>query len=192
MLSRRFRTITLAILAALALAVTLWLLLSRRPAEAPTPAPQPQPTTTGSTLPTGGETPEPPTPQPTQTEVIVVARSFAERFSSWSNDDGFASFELLEGEAAEPVRAFLRSYRADLEARYPVSGGYHGVTGRALSPRLDALDEEAGVAEATIGLQLAESSGAAVTPAITNRQLSLRLVRRDGQWLVDFLKWVSP
>ena len=90
------------------------------------------------------------------------------------------------------MRDFLRDYRADLTAQYPASSGYHGVTGRALSPRVDELDEEAGLAQVTVGLQLVESSDASITPSISNRELMLRLVRRDGQWLVDFLKWVSP
>lgn len=192
-MSRKVRSALLAVLAALVLAVILWLLFGRQPAVPPEPSPQAPATSTGATLPPAGEAPEvPPTPQPTQAAVLVVARSFAERFASWSTDDGFASFELLEGEATSQVREFLRTYRADLAARYPASGGYHGVTGRALSPRVDQLDDEAGLAEVTVGLQLAESSGGNVTPSISNRELMLRLVRRDGQWLVDFLKWVSP
>lgn len=132
---------------------------------------------------------EPGVPQPGQTGATVAARVWAERFASWSNEEGFTNLQQLDGQSTEQVRAFLLTYRQQMVQRYPVAEGYRGVTGRALSPQLGSYDEAAGTAEVSVAMQLAESTSTA--PTVYNRTLDLRLVRSGAGWLVDFVKWAE-
>ena len=125
---------------------------------------------------------------PAQTGALVAARVWAERFASWSNEDGFSNFEPLANFATAQVRTFLVTYQADLTNRYPLAQGYHGQTGRALGPRMVEYDEAAGTADVQVAMQLAEATSSA--PIISNRTLDLKL-KKDGEtWLVDFVKWL--
>lgn len=169
-----------------AVAFILWLFL-RQPA-APLPEPQPTPTSTaGSEAALPPQPTAPVAPQPGQTGAVVAARVWAERFASWSNDDGFTNLQQLHGQSTEQVRSFLATYRQQLQQRYPLEQGYRGVTGRALSPVLGSYSPDA--AEVSVAMQLAESTS--TVPTVYNRTLDLRLVRGDGAWLVDFVKWAD-
>jgi hypothetical protein len=169
-------------------ALLLWWFLIR-PGEGPA---QPGGTTPTTTTP-GGELPQltpiaPSTPQPAQTGAMVAARVWAERFASWSNEDGFTNFDPLADLSTLPVQTFLVSYRADLARRYPLAGGYHGQTARALGPKLVDFSEAAGTAHVQVAMQLAESTSSA--PMISNRTIDLKLTQSAGAWLVDFVKWL--
>lgn len=175
----------LVLLAAVVL-LALWALLGRR--QPATPPPAGSPTTTEPDL--TGVLPQPSgpvEPQPERTGALVAARVWAERFASWSNEDGFTNLEQLADQSTPAVQSFLLSYRAQLEQRYPLASGYYGVTGRALSPVVDSLEGD--TAQVTVALQLEQ--GTSTTPTVSNRTLSLRLVNGGSGWLVDFVKWVE-
>lgn len=129
------------------------------------------------------------TPLPAaQLGVTVMARVWAERFASWSNEDNFSNLDLVSRQATPQVKNFLKNQQQTLIAQYPLSGGYHGVTGRALSPQLIEFNEAAGTALVKVNLQLEEYS-TSTQPVISTRVLSLQLIKQGDQWLVDFLKW---
>ncbi len=174
--------------ALLLIAVILWLVLRGGPATPPpagvTPTSTPDDT---SNLPPPVSTP--PTPEPDRTGAVVAARVWAERFASWSNEDGFTNLQQLSGQSTTQVQSFLVTYRQQLQQRYPLADGYRGITGRALSPKLEGFDDAAGTAEVSVAMQLAESTS--TVPTVYNRTLDLRLVRGDGAWLVDYVKWAE-
>lgn len=167
-------------------AVVLWLVLRGSPTTPPpagvTPTTTPEDT---SNLPPPVSTPT--TPEPDRTGAVVAARVWAERFASWSNEDGFTNLQQLGSQSTAQVQSFLATYRQQLQQRYPVADGYRGVTGRALSPKLDAFDAGAGTAQVSVAMQLAESTS--TSPTVYNRTLDLRLLRSGEAWLVDYVKW---
>lgn len=126
-------------------------------------------------------------PQPERTGAAVAARVWAERFASWSNEDGFSNLRLLASQSTPTVQDFLVTYRQQMQQRYPLEQGYHGVTGRALSPVVDSLAGDS--AQVSVAMQLAESTS--TVPTVYNRTLELRLVRSGEGWLVDFVKWTE-
>jgi hypothetical protein len=172
----------------LLVAVILWLVL-RGGSSTPPPVGVTPTSTSEDNLSLPPQPTEPTTPQPDQTGAVVAARVWAERFASWSNEDDFTNLQQLDGQSTNQVKAFLITYRQQLQQRYPLADGYRGVTGRALSPRLDSYDAGAGTAQVSIAMQLAESTS--TVPTITNRVLDLRLLRNGEAWLVDFVKWAD-
>lgn len=125
---------------------------------------------------------------PVQLGVVVMARVWAERFASWSNEDNFSNLEVVSRQATAQVKNFLKTYQQTLMTQYPVGNGYHGVTGRALSPQLVEFNDSAGTALVNVNLQLEEYSAVA-QPVISTKVLELKLVKQGEQWLVNFLKW---
>ena len=187
-MSRRNK-ILLVIVIILILAVLLLLLflsLRKKPgAEAPAAEP---------TLPkVQNLTPRTPAPQPKVTAEVSVrqtlealARTFTERFGSFSNQNNYQNLSDIYVLETPDVQKWSATYLGKLRSENPPSGPYYGITTRVLNPEVKILDADN--AEAVVSTQR-EETGADGTSKIYYQNLELKFKRLNQQWLVDWVKW---
>lgn len=122
-------------------------------------------------------------PTPTQASAEAVARTFAERFASFSAQSRFANIRDLY-----PV--MTNQFAAEQEALIasaPALGEYYGVTSKIVSLTTVSLENGSAVIEAS--LQRIEARGSAQNAETKYETLRLDLVFENGTWLVDGAAW---
>ncbi|KKW36862.1 MAG: hypothetical protein UY81_C0011G0017 [Candidatus Giovannonibacteria bacterium GW2011_GWA2_53_7] len=150
--------------------------LEERPASAPAPTPEPS---LVAPLLIREE------PTPTQASAEAVARTFAERFSSFSAESRFANIRDL-------YPLMTSSFRAQQEAviaSSTLSETYYGVTSKLVSLTSFSFSESATTMEAV--LQRTESRESAINTATKYETLRMDLVFQNGTWLVRGAEWAK-
>lgn len=190
------RRTKLIILVVIAVAVILGLILL---ALAPRPAPRPQPTPTpaGDTIPVVGGSPLPdfsPGPAPggspvtrepaTQATLQALAVTFAERYGSYSSDSRLENLRQLKPLA---TAEWYAQAEAKLRATLPTSG-FYGVTTRALSAQIIALDEQETEAQVVVQTQRSETRGGVAAQQFY-QPLAMTLVKHGQGWRVRQADW---
>lgn len=122
-------------------------------------------------------------PSPTQASAEAVARTFAERFASFSAESRFANIRDLY-----PVMTdrFVVEQEGAI-AIAPTSNEYYGVTSKIVSLTTVSLENGSAVIEAS--LQRIEARGSAQNAETKYETLRLDLVFENGTWLVDGVAW---
>jgi len=187
-MSRRNK-ILLVIVIILILAVLLLLLflsLRKKPA-AETPAAEP------ALPPVQNLTPRTPAPAPKVSPEVSVretlaalARTFAERFGSFSNQNNYLNLSDINPLETPDVQKWSATYLNKLRAENPPSGPYYGITTRVINPAVKILDADN--AEAVVSTQR-EETGADGAAKIYYQNLELKFKRLNQRWLVDWVKW---
>lgn len=184
--------VAIGILVLIIIAVLVWLFMRNNE-----PAPQIVPPTNESNvippvLPTSsaGEPDEimPIEEQNLRSELTAIARTFAERFGSYSSEGNFSNLIALQDIMTVKMKAFSQSYIADAQGS-SASDVFYGVTTRAISAAVDEVDEAAGLAAVTVSTQRIESRGTTENPRVYYQSLVLGLALVDGQWKVDTATW---
>jgi len=132
------------------------------------------------------ETPKTSPADTTRQTLEALARTFAERFGSFSNQINYQNLADLNPLMTPAVKAWVGTYINKLKAVNPPSGPFYGITTRALNVVVKILDADN--ADAVVGTQREETKGAA-SPVILYQDLKLTFKRVNQQWLVDFVKW---
>lgn len=117
-------------------------------------------------------------------EVKVLARSFAERYGSYSSKNAYQNLRDLKSFMTD--RLWRASEQTMLSAS--ASDEYFGVTSRALQVELQAMESDQ--AKVQVTLQRRESKGQS-DPRVFYQTLTLELNVGGGAWLVDELAWGS-
>jgi hypothetical protein len=174
--------LSLALLALLL--VLLWLLMQRRPAATP----QPQ---ESAILQNGSQPAVPgPTPEETQqerietTSVQSLAKTFTERFGSYSTE---ASFQNIVDLYPLMTAGFEAQMQAMIDAQAPATE-FYGVTTRIVSVTVERMDGN--TASVLVATQREEERGTARTSSITYQDLRLGMVFDSGTWKVDSATWL--
>ena len=122
----------------------------------------------------------------TRQTLEALARTFAERFGSFSNQSNYVNLSDLNSMETASVQKWTATYVNKLRTDNPPSGPYYGMTTRAINVTVKILDADN--AEATVGTQREEIKQAAL-PVITYQDLRLIFKKVNQRWLVDFVKW---
>lgn len=122
----------------------------------------------------------------TRQTLEALARTFTERFGSFSNQSNYVNLSDLNPMETVSVQKWTETYVSKLRADNPPSGPYYGMTTRAINITVKILDADN--AEATVGTQREETKQAAA-PVITYQNLQLTFKKVNQKWLVDFVKW---
>ena len=118
----------------------------------------------------------------------TVARTFAERFGSFSSETNFSSLEDARSLMTQKMYTSAKSYIASQLAKYQ-AGSYYGITTVALSAKITAYDAGAGQATAVVSTQRREAKISTANPRIFYQTLHLTLVSNQGGWQVDQASW---
>ncbi len=180
--SRHKKEMLIAIAILIALVIIIWLLLRPEPQIIEEPVPS-QPVETEIT----GEPAEIPeiTKEPVDIAAQTIARTFAERFGSYSSQGDFANVTDVMSIATEALKDRLESIAASAQAS--ASDEYQGMSTRVLSMETTSETEEVSVVE--IQTQRTESIGSPANSTTTTQKLTLSLIKSGNSWLVDDFTW---
>ena len=193
-MSRRTKIIIMgAVTLAILVLLILWLML-RSKAGAPAPsaaeistleqAAAPQ----APTVPLSRATTEVSTSAPTAQAVVeAVARSFAERYGSYSNQSNFENIENLFPFMTDAMRVKEEANLARLRGLQDSSASYSGVTTQVLNVK--TLSRSNSGAMLRLTTQRTESGTSLAQPRIYYQDIELALQAIDDQWKVDEALW---
>jgi hypothetical protein len=115
-----------------------------------------------------------------------ASKTFAERYGSYSAEAEFANLRdvlpLMSASLAAQTEAFV--------GRAVVSDEYYAVTTRVVSVSVNAVDEAAGTAEATVTTQREEARGSQQNVSVRYQDLRLTFVREGDEWKVSSAAWL--
>lgn len=190
--------IALAVLAVVLAALALLFLRTKPQAPAPvaqtntTPTPTPSlptstTTTTTTTTTTQQQQTAPPAPPDAKIAPRRLATDFSERFGSFSSQGQFQNVVELEPFMTASLQTWAKNYVDTSRAAGQAAGAFYGVTSRALAVKFAAFDDAAGTADVSVTMQRQENKNG--VQSTYYQELQLKLVKQNGTWLVDFVKW---
>lgn len=195
-MSKRTKIAVVVILGVIMLLlIVLVALAPRRRATTGGPANNQQPAPGGANqgLPGAGSvgTPATPTTEPpvtkepkTQATVEALAKTFAERYGSFSSHSGTANVRELR-----PIMTTRLAATAEATvARALPATGFYGITTKVLHTQIIALNESETEAQVVVQTQRSENRGVSGGTQFY-QQLSLRLVQESDAWKVDQATW---
>lgn len=139
-------------------------------------------TNAGVTVPVA---PTPVTKEPgTQSTLEALAKTFAERYGSYSSHSGLSNLRELQPIMTSRMAA---SAAAALPQARPDSG-FYGVTTKVLSVQIIALNEAETEAQLAVQTQRSETrTGQGAQQSY--RKLTVSLIKESGGWKVDQATW---
>jgi hypothetical protein len=144
-------------------------------------------TNTPATPPQQVKTPPPSDDAITQTNLEKIARSFAERLGSYSNQSNFSNISDLEIQMTKSMQSWAESYIAANE-KAVYSGVYQGVSTQAISDKVLDFDNNKGQADVLVQTQRVTQNGAS-SPVTIQQDITITFVKQNGVWLVDNAVW---
>lgn len=116
--------------------------------------------------------------------VLGLARSFTERYGSFSNQNEFENLERLLIYMTPRLQKETQAFVASQEGKD--NSVYYGVTTDAVSVRLEKLEEQKAVV--FVSTRRKESREGSATNAFS-QTARIVLVKDGGEWLVDKFDW---
>ncbi len=193
MMTRRKRLLIVLLVLLILLLLLIWLLfvLLSKPSsvESPVviPAPvveeqkvlTPRPTISDQELETEREA------RTVSADVVSLSKTFITRYGSYSNEAHFANLTdvlpLMSAQFAQQTREFIQT------AEVPQT--YYGVSTTVITVKVDAKDEDAGSANATITTQREEAIGSPQNTSVKFQDVIVTFVMEEGSWKVDSAVW---
>jgi hypothetical protein len=118
-----------------------------------------------------------------------AARSFAERFGSYSSQSDFSNIEDLSLSMSSRMRSWARDYIFELRSNRDYSEDFYGITTRALiEPKIKNFDLEGAIVELSVSTQREEISALGVADSYS-QEIDIRFIKERGEWLVDSALW---
>ena len=120
-----------------------------------------------------------------EASVRSLSDAFTERYGSYSTESHFANLSdvmvLMSDRFAAETEAFLETAT--------ISQKYYAVTTQVLSVSVDTIDEEQGIASATVSTQREEAIGTLQDSQVSYQTVVLELIWENGGWKVDVATW---
>jgi hypothetical protein len=121
--------------------------------------------------------------------ILFIASSFAERFGSYSNQSDYRNFEELSIFMTESVRKWAASYKEQLKKQNPSIDTYYALETKAISTKINSLDEQAGTSEILVKTQRQEFNNTLNNPRIFYQDILLKLIKVNNEWKVNGVYW---
>lgn len=118
-----------------------------------------------------------------------IARSFAERFGTYSNQNNFENIEHLIPYMTERMKQWATNYLEEKRTNPVYAGIYHGITTKSLSITTVSYDTSDGTAEFLVKTQRRESTGSTSNSQLTYQDIQIKFKREQGIWKVDEAWW---
>lgn len=123
-----------------------------------------------------------------QEDALQVARTFTERFGTYSNQGGQNQFDDLNLFVTKKMKAWLSDYTKNLLADlkdYEIS---YVVVSQAVSARALTMDKAAGRTSALVSVKQTEQTGDEPVKVV-NKNLKVELLQSGQRWKVDAVSW---
>ena len=120
-----------------------------------------------------------------ENQLLAIARTFTERYGSFSNQGGFLN--LLDLEPIVTISLWHDLEDSHNEQKNLASKEYFGITTRALSLKILETDENS--ARISAQTQREEGRGSPPVKRVYYEELELSLVNSGGRWLVESSRW---
>lgn len=127
---------------------------------------------------------EPPPTGPVEQDPIVVARDFAERYGSYSNENNYQNLRDLFPQMTSAMQSHMESFMA---SNPPPSGAYSGVTTKAVSTSIIERTETS--VRLTISTQRIEATETNSRARVYYQTAEISLTKNGLKWLVDEFIW---
>lgn len=121
-----------------------------------------------------------------ENQVLAIARAFAERYGSFSNQGGYTNLLDLEPIATKSLFDDLQEFHKSQQRARAES--YYGLNTRVISIKLDKFDPM-GSALALVQTQREEARGSPSNTKIYYQELKLQLIKLGEGWKVDTAQW---
>ena len=123
--------------------------------------------------------------EPVDVSLETLAKTFGERYGSYSNESDFANlYDLM------PLMTdSMQDDTEDLIERVVVADVYYGITTRVLSTELIEYEEELGYATMNVLTQREEAMGSPQNAEVKYQTLVLEMVKQGGAWKVNKATW---
>lgn len=121
-------------------------------------------------------------------DVTAFARSFVERFGSFSNQSNFENIRELQSLMTPVMQVWAERSIAEAEKKVVPGAPYYGMTTRAVTAQMVALDEGKGDARVLVKTQRREVKDRE-TPRIFSQDILLTLRKVEGEWKVEAAEW---
>lgn len=118
-----------------------------------------------------------------------ISMSFAARFGSFSNQSSYGNFTDLKILMTDNMKDWADTYVESLKKQPQNNNAYYGITTQALTYEVKKFDEAAGQAEIIVGTQRRESTEEINGGEPYMQNLSLSLLKVNGEWLFDKAYW---
>ncbi|MFZ5365225.1 MAG: hypothetical protein ACOZBH_03450 [Patescibacteria group bacterium] len=118
-------------------------------------------------------------------ELTNLAKIFAERFGSFSNQGGFDNLDIVQSMATDSMKSWLVSQKKSLEQKYPISDAYYGVTTQ--SPIAKVLSYGENNASVLVTTQRQERKNGDENNY--TQDIKIEFVKINGNWLINAAYW---
>lgn len=201
---KRLIGILAVIVIIIAIIGALFFWLKRKPAAKPVGSPNPS-TQTPANLPPAAtpaaqeenaDTQEEQAPAPirqetTSADLIRLAKAFAERFGSYSNQSNFNNITDLKIFMTEKMSEWADGKLIEMRKNKPAYEIYFGVTTKAVATELVSFDNNSGKSEVVVSTQRRESSGTKGNTRNYYQDINIKFVKEDNVWRVDSATWLT-
>jgi hypothetical protein len=125
----------------------------------------------------------------TQNDFKQIARSFAERFGSYSNQSDYGNIEDLDSLMSSDMKIWANGYVANLKANSNSTDNYYGIITKALiEPEITNFDLNSNRVETVVSTQREETLIDGQTKNF-KQDIKIVFIQEDGKWLVDSATW---
>ena len=126
----------------------------------------------------------------TENDFKSIARSFAERFGSYSNQSDYGNIDDFYDFMSSNMKDWADSYIVKLKNENKSNETYYGITTKALvEPVIQKFDPKSGKVEVLVTTQREEVSSSSDTK-IYNQDIKIVFIKENGNWLVDEATWL--
>ncbi|EKD32794.1 MAG: hypothetical protein ACD_76C00145G0002 [uncultured bacterium] len=117
--------------------------------------------------------------------VVALAKTFSERFGSFSTESEFQNIR-------DVIPLATAGYSAELESMLTLSvtsGEYYGVSTRVISTDVISLNDAAGTASVSVNTQRQEAKVSVQNTRVYYQTIELDFVKESGVWKVSKASW---
>ncbi len=125
-----------------------------------------------------------------QADLERMARSFAERFGSFSNQSNFSNILDLKMVMSDNMQSWADAYVDKNRKSNAVNELYYGITTKALSTKVKNFDDSKGRAEIIVETRRREAVGTTNNASeLFNQEILITFVKENQAWKVDSAYW---
>lgn len=125
-----------------------------------------------------------------QIDLERLAKSFSERFGSFSNQSNYSNITDLKMFMSEKMQKWADTYVAKNSKSSSDNAVYYGVTTKALSVKTQSYNESAGTAEIIVQTRRRESVGTSNNSSnLYSQDILISFVKEDSAWKVSSAYW---
>lgn len=125
-----------------------------------------------------------------QLDIERMAKSFAERFGSFSNQSNYTNITDLRMFMSEKMKKWADAYMAKNQKDNTADQVYYGLTSKALSADTTLFDDAKGAATVIVETRRREAMGTSNNSSnLYNQKITITFVKENQIWKVDSAIW---